>query len=195
MARCRVLFESVVSSCPYMLSFEINLCSIANIFRYCNQSIAVRVVIVCFRLSDFLFILSRTAAEQTSSTGSIDNIALSQSYVASVCRMLHQQYLAVGLYVVSPRHLSAHAVSRLGSSASLVGKVYIVHHSYYTKIVINAASVNIWPQIALDIVLPVNIYMSDSIASEQYFEELLQSCACHYMSNATKEAHLHVKTY
>ena len=63
-----------------------------------------------------------------------------------------------------------------------------------TQMVINAASVNIWPQIALDIVLPVNIYMSDSIASEQYFEELLQSCACHYMSNATKEAHLHVKT-
>ena len=111
-----------------MPSFEFNICSIANIFRYCNQIIAVCVVIFCFRLSDFLWILSRTPAEQTSSTDNVHNIALLSSSFACVMSDVPS---TVGVHCCYPvdrfsslsilESVLSLAVSRLESSVFLDG--------------------------------------------------------------------------
>ena len=135
---------------------------VKNVFwwRNCNQSIAVRVVIVCFRLSDFLLIFSRTTAEQTSSTDNVHNNDLFWSYFASV---MSDVTSTVGLHCCCPVDRisslsiseSVLAVSRLGSYVSLVGNG--IWYAFATRMVINAASINMWPPTALEIVFPVNI--------------------------------------
>ena len=89
--------------------------SIDTISRHCDQSIPVRVVIVCFRSSNFPLILTRTP-EQTSFTDNVDSIALSQ-------RSFRFSYVPCFCWSVSTSSFSGSvlAVSRLGSSVSLVG--------------------------------------------------------------------------
>ena len=50
----------------------------------------------------------------------------------------------------------------------------VLLYSFATRLVSNAASINMWPRTALEMALPVNI-MSYSIASEHYVNVLLQS--------------------
>ena len=83
----------------YQMSFSRFIVNNAFWWRNCNQSIAVRVVIVCFRLSDFLLIHSRTPAEQTSSTDNVHNIALLWSYFTCV---LSDVISTVGLHCCCP---------------------------------------------------------------------------------------------
>ena len=141
-----------------MLSFEINLSSITHIFRYCTQIIAVRFTIACFRLSDFLLIISRTPAYQTSSTDNVDKHWL----IVELFRFSYVKCYTNRVSCYWPAHRVSSSsisqwvlVSRLGSYVSVDGNG--IWYAFATRMVGNAASINMRPQSALYTVLPVNI--------------------------------------
>ena len=74
--------------------------------------------------------------------------------------MLYQQYISIGLYIVSPRHLSLNQYLMCPvwgpRTVSLVSNG-IWYAVFVTRMGNNAVSINMWPQTALDILLPVTI--------------------------------------
>ena len=124
------------------------------------SDIATRWLLCALSLSDLENpISSWFSPKKTCWAGNVGNIALSYSSFASVITDVTSTVTCCSpadRISSSPVSWSVLAVSRLGSSVSLV--VSGIWYAFATRMVFNAASIYMWWRSAMEIALAVNIY-------------------------------------